>query len=235
MAAPASPVIRLDAAAVDPATVAYLRDLVERLEGKCYHLACDVQIAAAANADADLFRLRPEPFLLAGVPEVVVSAIDTLEELLRKGSPALAAYGRYVTRDVGERRHHQPPPRVRGQEGAAGRRGASQAADRRRDRRRGVRSGGHPREPLPRRRRALLADPAARERARERERAGDGAGQDGAVLRHPQLEPRGGQATRRGRGRRGRGHPRRRRQLARRRAGRPRRRRPLRGERERAP
>uniref|UniRef100_A0A0E0JAU8 Uncharacterized protein n=1 Tax=Oryza nivara TaxID=4536 RepID=A0A0E0JAU8_ORYNI len=60
MAAPASPVIRLDAAAVDPVTVAYLRDLVERLEGKCYHLACDVQIAAAA-ADADLFRLRPEP------------------------------------------------------------------------------------------------------------------------------------------------------------------------------
>ncbi|EAY83243.1 hypothetical protein OsI_38449 [Oryza sativa Indica Group] len=90
MAAPASsPVIRLDAAAVDPATVAYLRDLVERLEGKCYHQASDVQIFAADD-DADLFRLRPEPSLLAGVPEVVVSAINTLEELLRNGSPALA-------------------------------------------------------------------------------------------------------------------------------------------------
>lgn len=99
MAAPASPVIRLDAAAVDPATVAYLRDLVERLEGKCYHQASDVQIAADANADdADLFRLRPEPLLLAGVPEAVVSAINTLEELLRKGSPSLAAYGRHATR-----------------------------------------------------------------------------------------------------------------------------------------
>lgn len=97
MAAPASPVIRLDAAAVDPVTVAYLRDLVERLEGKCYHQASDVQIFAADD-DADLFRLRPEPSLLAGVPEVVVSAINTLEELLRKGSPALAAYGRHVTR-----------------------------------------------------------------------------------------------------------------------------------------
>ncbi|EEE53273.1 hypothetical protein OsJ_36218 [Oryza sativa Japonica Group] len=98
MAAPASsPVIRLDAAAVDPATVAYLRDLVERLEGKCYHQASDVQIFAA-DGDADLFRLRPEPSLLAGVPEVVVSAINTLEELLRKGSPALAAYRRHATR-----------------------------------------------------------------------------------------------------------------------------------------
>uniref|UniRef100_A0A0E0BT37 Uncharacterized protein n=1 Tax=Oryza glumipatula TaxID=40148 RepID=A0A0E0BT37_9ORYZ len=94
MAAPVLVVVRLDAAAVDPATVAYLRDLVGALNGKTFQLACDSQIAAA---DAGMFRLRPEPSLLAGVPDSVASAINALEELLRQGSPALAAYQRHTT------------------------------------------------------------------------------------------------------------------------------------------
>ncbi|KAF0888299.1 hypothetical protein E2562_013742 [Oryza meyeriana var. granulata] len=84
--------LRLDAPAVDPATVAYLRDLVGALQGKCFNLACENQVAG------DLFRLRPEPSFLPGVPDEVAWAINTLEELLRKGSPALAAYGRHVIR-----------------------------------------------------------------------------------------------------------------------------------------
>lgn len=94
MAAPVLVVVRLDAAAVDPATVAYLRDLVGALNGKTFQLACDSQIAAA---DAGMFRLRPEPSLLAGVLDSVASAINALEELLRQGSPALAAYERHTT------------------------------------------------------------------------------------------------------------------------------------------
>uniref|UniRef100_A0A0E0RHN6 Uncharacterized protein n=1 Tax=Oryza rufipogon TaxID=4529 RepID=A0A0E0RHN6_ORYRU len=99
MAAPVLVVVRLNAAAVDPATVAYLRDLVGALNGKTFQLACDSQIAAAAAADNDagMFRLRPEPSLLAGVPDNVASAINALEKLLRKGSPALAAYERHAT------------------------------------------------------------------------------------------------------------------------------------------
>ncbi|BAT17284.1 Os12g0505100 [Oryza sativa Japonica Group] len=99
MAAPVLVVVRLNAAAVDPATVVYLRDLVGALNGKTFQLACDSQIAAAAAADNDagMFRLRPEPSLLAGVPDNVASAINALEKLLRKGSPALAAYERHAT------------------------------------------------------------------------------------------------------------------------------------------
>uniref|UniRef100_J3NDM2 Uncharacterized protein n=1 Tax=Oryza brachyantha TaxID=4533 RepID=J3NDM2_ORYBR len=96
MAPPASPVPRLDASAVDPATVAYLRDLVGALEGKCFHLACDGQFAG--DVTDDLFRLRPEPNLLHGVPDVVASAVKALEEILRKGCAALAAYGRHMVR-----------------------------------------------------------------------------------------------------------------------------------------
>ena len=100
MAAPVLVVVRLDAAAVDPATVAYLRDLVGALNGKTFQLACDSQIAAGAAAagnDAGMFRLRPEPSLLTGVPDSVASAIHALEELLRNGSLALAAYERHTT------------------------------------------------------------------------------------------------------------------------------------------
>uniref|UniRef100_J3NDM5 Uncharacterized protein n=1 Tax=Oryza brachyantha TaxID=4533 RepID=J3NDM5_ORYBR len=97
MAPLASPVPRLDASVVDPATVAYLRDLVGALQGKCFHLACENQLTGAATDD--LFRLRPEPTLLHGVPAVVASAIKTLEGLLRKcASQALIAYARHEVR-----------------------------------------------------------------------------------------------------------------------------------------
>uniref|UniRef100_A0A0E0MMR5 Uncharacterized protein n=1 Tax=Oryza punctata TaxID=4537 RepID=A0A0E0MMR5_ORYPU len=56
---------------------------------KSFQQACD-------DDDGSLFRLRPEPTLLAGVPDNVASAMNTLEELLRKGSPALAAYERHT-------------------------------------------------------------------------------------------------------------------------------------------
>uniref|UniRef100_A0A0E0FCB6 Uncharacterized protein n=1 Tax=Oryza meridionalis TaxID=40149 RepID=A0A0E0FCB6_9ORYZ len=97
MAAPVLVVVRLEATAVDPATVAYLRDLVGALNGKTFQLACESQIAAAAGDDGSMFRLRPEPSLLTGVPDNVASAINALEELLRQGSPALAAYERHAT------------------------------------------------------------------------------------------------------------------------------------------
>ncbi|KAF0933355.1 hypothetical protein E2562_017977 [Oryza meyeriana var. granulata] len=57
--------LRLDAAIVDPATVAYLCDLVDAPDGKCFHLTGESQMAG--DATTDLFRLRPEPSFLLGV------------------------------------------------------------------------------------------------------------------------------------------------------------------------
>uniref|UniRef100_A0A0E0D4P3 Uncharacterized protein n=1 Tax=Oryza meridionalis TaxID=40149 RepID=A0A0E0D4P3_9ORYZ len=87
MVAPVLFVVCLDIAAVDTATVAYLRDVIGALNGKTFQLACDSQIAAAAVGDDDpgMFRLRPEPSLLASFPDKVASAINAPEELLRKG------------------------------------------------------------------------------------------------------------------------------------------------------
>ncbi|BAS78577.1 Os02g0464800 [Oryza sativa Japonica Group] len=98
MVVPVLLLVRLDTAAVDPTMVANLRDVIGSLNGKTFYLACDSQIVAAAAGDNDpgMFHLRPQPSLLAGFLDKVASAINALEELLRKVIPALAAYEHHV-------------------------------------------------------------------------------------------------------------------------------------------
>uniref|UniRef100_A0A0D9XZN0 Uncharacterized protein n=1 Tax=Leersia perrieri TaxID=77586 RepID=A0A0D9XZN0_9ORYZ len=89
------------APAFDPATAAYLRDLVKALRGKTFDHACKIQIASAADAffaAADLFRFRPNPPILTGIHPYVSSAIATIESLLRIGSPTLDTYQRHLIR-----------------------------------------------------------------------------------------------------------------------------------------
>uniref|UniRef100_A0A0E0MLV2 Uncharacterized protein n=1 Tax=Oryza punctata TaxID=4537 RepID=A0A0E0MLV2_ORYPU len=84
---------------VHPASMAYIRHLVESLEDLNFDDACMLQLD---DDESDLFSVhRPE---ITGVPHDIESAIDTLEEILSRGSPTLVAYQR---EDIRERRAFQ--------------------------------------------------------------------------------------------------------------------------------
>uniref|UniRef100_A0A0E0MMR7 Uncharacterized protein n=1 Tax=Oryza punctata TaxID=4537 RepID=A0A0E0MMR7_ORYPU len=78
----------------DPAALAYIRHLVEEFEDTTFEEACFDQ--TDEYNDGDLFHRRPEP---SDVPAAVARALDTVEELLWKGSPTLAAYARQDIRN----------------------------------------------------------------------------------------------------------------------------------------
>uniref|UniRef100_A0A0E0MMR4 Uncharacterized protein n=1 Tax=Oryza punctata TaxID=4537 RepID=A0A0E0MMR4_ORYPU len=71
---------------IDPAAMAYIRYLVEMFRTRSFEEACYNQ--NYKGNDADFFRHRPEP---TAVPDDVGEALDDIEEILRKGSPTLAA------------------------------------------------------------------------------------------------------------------------------------------------
>ncbi|BAT16917.1 Os12g0426300 [Oryza sativa Japonica Group] len=82
---------------VDPASMAYIRHLVESLEHLTFDDACMLQLDGGENA-SDLFNLhRP---VITGVPHDVASALNTLEEILSRGSPTLEAYQREDIRET---------------------------------------------------------------------------------------------------------------------------------------
>uniref|UniRef100_I1R5Z4 Uncharacterized protein n=1 Tax=Oryza glaberrima TaxID=4538 RepID=I1R5Z4_ORYGL len=82
---------------VDPASMAYIRHLVESLEHLTFDDACMLQLDGGENA-SDLFNLhRP---VITGVPHDVASALNTLEEILSRGSPTLDAYQREDIRET---------------------------------------------------------------------------------------------------------------------------------------
>ncbi|KAF0888300.1 hypothetical protein E2562_013743 [Oryza meyeriana var. granulata] len=81
-------------AEVEPAALAYIRHLVEELENVSFEEACYDQ--TDEDNEIDLFQHRPDP---SAVPADVARALDTVEELLWKGSPTLAAYERKEIRD----------------------------------------------------------------------------------------------------------------------------------------
>lgn len=73
------------------------RHLVESLEHLTFDDACMLQLDGGENA-SDLFNLhRP---VITGVPHDVASALNTLEEILSRGSPTLEAYQREDIRET---------------------------------------------------------------------------------------------------------------------------------------
>ncbi|KAG8048762.1 hypothetical protein GUJ93_ZPchr0009g717 [Zizania palustris] len=96
MAAPAEAVsVGVAATKVEPAAMAYIRRVVAALAHKSFDEACDDLISDEDDQTTDLFVDRPE---LTFLPSAVALAINTLDELLRRGSPPLAAYEREAVR-----------------------------------------------------------------------------------------------------------------------------------------
>ncbi|EAY83231.1 hypothetical protein OsI_38438 [Oryza sativa Indica Group] len=94
---------------IHPATMAYIRHLVEVFRTTSFHDACYDQ--NYMGNDADIFRHRPET---TAVPDDVGAVLDAIEEILRKGSPTLAADERLDilykrTRGDGRRRRGRRP------------------------------------------------------------------------------------------------------------------------------
>uniref|UniRef100_I1R8Y0 Uncharacterized protein n=1 Tax=Oryza glaberrima TaxID=4538 RepID=I1R8Y0_ORYGL len=71
---------------IHPATMAYIHHLVEVFRTTSFDEACYDQ--NYMGSDADIFRHRPGT---TAVPDDVGGALDAIEEILRKGSPTLAA------------------------------------------------------------------------------------------------------------------------------------------------
>ncbi|KAL5205725.1 hypothetical protein ABZP36_033934 [Zizania latifolia] len=95
MAAPAEAVsVGVAATKVGPAAMAYIRRVVAALADKSFDEACD-HLISDNDQTTDLFADRPEPTFL---PSAVALAMNTLEELLRRGSSTLAAYEREAIR-----------------------------------------------------------------------------------------------------------------------------------------